>query len=46
MSIEEGVTEMDVLTGNNIVRLLVNDWKGSKSISKKESYLSKQISFL
>ena len=46
MSIEERVTEMDVLSGNNIVRLFVDDWKGSKSISKKESYLSKHISFL
>ena len=43
MSIEE---EMDVLTGNNIVRLFVDDWKGSKSISKKESYSSKHIFFV
>ena len=41
-----GVTEMDVLTGNNNVRLFVDDWRGSKFISKKESYLSKHISLL
>ena len=35
ISIEERVTEMDVLAGNSKSRLLANDWEVSKFVSKK-----------